>query len=354
MNPDRFIQRRGPVWDELEALLSELERRGPRRTGPERVERLLQLYRQASADLAYLRTADAQESVLRRLNRLLVRTHGQLYAGRRRRRAAFRPLRFFLVDYPRLFRGAAGPMLASFLLCVGVYLLAYEAVQEQPALIVDIMGGPGAEQEFVGQKSPEDITERFDQAKQAMGSSVFSSVIMANNIYVALTAFALGMTAGLGTVYVLIVNAAMVGGIAGAFARSGIESTLWATLLPHGALELSAIVVAGGAGFVLGWSIWCPGDRTRRRALREESAKAVKLALGLVPAFVVAGFMEGFVTPSEQLPQWVKVALGVALAVVFWAWLLIGGRGVKRGDAVARAEEDEEVPAGAATAAAAV
>ena len=97
-------------------------------------------------------------------------------------------------------------------------------------------------------------------------------------------------------------------------------------ILPHGALELSAVVVAGGAGLLMGYALWCPGQRTRRRALREEGIRAMQLAAGLIPAFVVAGLFEGLVTPSDAIPEAVKVALGIAAAVIFWLYLLLGGR----------------------------
>src|SRR5208283_707261 len=124
-----------------------------------------------------------------------------------------------------------------------------------------------------------DIRERFGHE----GSPMLSSFVITNNIRVALTAFALGITFGLGTIWVLAVNGAMVGGIAGAFAKSGIQWQMWMVILPHGALELSAIVIAGGAGLMVGYGLWAPGQRTRRRALREDVVVAMQLAVGLVP-----------------------------------------------------------------------
>ena len=326
MRLERFIERREPAWGRLGEIVDRAYRRGARGVSGEQAEEMVFLYRQVASDLARLRAAGADPGLVRRVNRLLTRAHAQIYRGRPRR--SFSPRRFFAVTYPRLFRRSGRHMLASFLLCAVVYAMAYQAVQERPELVADILGGGDAE--FMGPKTAADIQDRFRSAKENLSSPVFSSLLMTNNIRVALLAFALGITFGVGTVFVLVLNSAMVGGIAGAFARSGIESTLWATLLPHGALELSAIVVAGGAGLTVGWALWCPGQRTRRRALREETAAAVGIAVGLVPAFVVAGLIEGFITPSETIPQAVKVALGVAAAAVFWAYVLLGGRGAER------------------------
>ncbi len=92
------------------------------------------------------------------------------------------------------------------------------------------------------------------------------------------------------------------------------------------ALELSAIVIAGGAGLLVGYGLWAPGQRTRRRALREDAITAMQLAAGLIPAFIFAGLMEGLVTPSDAIPQPIKVVLGVTAAVVYWLYLLLAGR----------------------------
>jgi len=295
-----------------------VQKRGARGTDARDIEEMLYLYRQASSDLARLRMMDGAPARIRSLNRLLSVAHSQIYQGRPRRKISL--TRFFTHTYPRLFRQTWRYTVTSLLLCVTVYAMAYEIVQHHPEVIADILGG--GDQEFTGIKTPEDITERFKQT----ASPVLSAAVTTNNINVALLAFSFGITFGIGTVYVLVVNSAMLGGIAGAFARSGVEDVLWSTILPHGALELTAIVFAGAAGMVMGWGLVSPGDRTRRRALREEASRAVQLALGLVPAFCVAGVFEGFITPSEVIPQWLKVALGVAVAVLFVAYLLFAGR----------------------------
>jgi uncharacterized membrane protein SpoIIM required for sporulation len=121
----------------------------------------------------------------------------------------------------------------------------------------------------------------------------------------------------------------MVGGLTGAFAKSGLAWKMWMVLLPHGALELSAIVIAGGAGLMVGFGLCAPGQRTRRRALREDCVTAMQLAAGLIPAFILAGLIEGLVTPSDAIDEPVKVMLGIAAAAVYWLYLLLAGRGEK-------------------------
>ncbi len=318
MNLDSWLRQRRPVWKRLEAIIDQLVRRGPRRTPAKDVADLIECYQSACADLARLRVLGAEPDLVEPLNRLIVRAHGQVYRG-----APASPWSlgaFFLRDYPRLFRRTWKFTLASFLISLITACAAFWTVQDSPQTVADIMGG--TDREFYGEKSVADIRERFGHE----GSPMLSSLVITNNIRVALTAFALGITFGLGTIWVLAVNGAMLGGIAGAFAKSGIQWQMWMVILPHGALELSAIVIAGGAGLMVGYGLWAPGQRTRLRALREDVVLAMQLAVGLVPAFAVAGLIEGLVTPSDAVSEGVKVVLGMAVAVTFWLYLLLAGR----------------------------
>ncbi|MCK4659200.1 MAG: stage II sporulation protein M [Phycisphaerae bacterium] len=320
MSLDQIIRKRRVTWDRLETIVSRLAKRGARRTPVKEVNELVHLYREVSADLARIRALEADPALIREINRLVVRAHGQVYRGTSRRSLGLRW--FFMVGYPRLFRQTWRFSLASFLCSALFAVMSYHTVQAHPEIVADILGG--ADQEFQGEKTAEDIKGRF----RSTPAPLLSSVVTTNNIKVALLAFALGITFGVGTVYILIVNGTMLGGFVGAYAASGAAADFWITVLPHGALELSAIVVAGGSGLLMGYSLWCPGQRTRRRALREEALRAGQLVVGLIPAFVVAGFFEGFITPSDQLPDFLKVGLGVSAAVAFWAHLLLGGRRV--------------------------
>lgn len=319
MRLDRWVQQRRPVWDRLAGIVDQVYRRGPRHTAPEDVNEMVHLYRAACADLARLRAQQADPTLVREINRLVSSAHGQIYRGATRRRR-FSLINFFLIRYPRLFRETWKFTLASFVVCAASAAMAFTTVQTHPEIVADILGG--ADQEFYGEKRPEDIRERFGHGP----NPILSSVVTTNNIRVALLAFALGITFGIGTLFVLVVNGAMLGGLTGAFAASGVGGAFWMTVLPHGALELSAIVIAGGSGLLMGYALCCPGQRTRRRALREDALKAVQLAAGLIPAFIVAGVYEGFVTPTDAMPEEAKVALGVVTAAVFWLYLLLGGR----------------------------
>jgi uncharacterized membrane protein SpoIIM required for sporulation len=322
MKLEAWLRERRPVWKRLETIVDQLLRSGPRRTGGRNIAELIEVYQSACADLARLRAIGAEPALVEPLNRLVIRAHGQIYRG-----SAASPWhlgRFFLRDYPRLFRRTWKFTFASFLVSLAAAFAGYWTVQDNPQIVADVMGGN--DREFYGEKTIADIRERFGH----QSNPLFSSLIISNNVKVALLAFALGITFGVGTIGVLAVNGAMVGGLTGAFAKSGLAWKMWMVLLPHGALELSAIVIAGGAGLMVGYGLCCPGRRTRRRALREDVIVAMQLAAGLIPAFICAGLIEGLITPTDAIPDPVKVALGIAVAVVYWLYLLLAGRGEER------------------------
>ncbi len=318
MSLERFIEDREPSWRRHAELVERVQRHGPRAVAGADLRQLAFGYRDISADLARLRSFDADPDLIRWLNRSVSRAHALIY--RRSTRRGLRLGEFFLVQYPRLFRRYWRYTLASLLISASFAFMAYHTVQAHPEMVADVLGG--ADGEMRGAKTASDIKDRF----QALPSPVLSSLVTTNNIRVALTAFALGATFGIGTVWVLVVNGTMVGGFAGCYAYSDAGYDFWITILPHGALELSAIVIAGGAGLIMGYALWCPGTRTRGRALRESAAVAVRIAVGLVPAFLVAGFFEGFLTPNTALPDELKAGIGIATALVYWGYLLLAGR----------------------------
>jgi uncharacterized membrane protein SpoIIM required for sporulation len=319
MSLETWLKERRQVWTRLDEIVSKIDRSGPRRTGDEKIAELIEVYQSACADLARLRAIGAEPALVDPLNRLIIRAHGQIYRG-----TAASPWnlgRFFLRDYPRLFRRTWKFTAASLFISLVTAFAGYWTVQDNPQIVADIMGGN--DREFYGNKTIADIRERFGHESNPL----FSSLIISNNVRVALLAFALGITFGVGSVAMLAVNGTMVGGLTGAFAKSGLAWKMWMVILPHGALELSAIVIAGGAGLMVGYGLWAPGQRTRRRALREDALTAMQLAAGLIPAFIFAGLIEGLITPTDAIPDPIKVTLGVTVAVVYWLYLLLAGRG---------------------------
>jgi uncharacterized membrane protein SpoIIM required for sporulation len=157
-----------------------------------------------------------------------------------------------------------------------------------------------------------------------------SAFIMRNNIQVSFLAFASGLTAGLLTLWVLFMNGLMIGTLTGLTGFHGIGFELWTFVIGHGVIELTIIFIAGGSGLMLGWAILRPGLLRRRDALAQAARKAVYLLLGAVPWLVVAGTIEGFISPNENIPIPVKWMVGIGSGILLYSYLLLAGHERKR------------------------
>jgi uncharacterized membrane protein SpoIIM required for sporulation len=319
MTPGRFLETRRATWDRLEALISRARERGLRGLTEAELHELTRLYPTAAVDVARARMVQADPGTQRRMNQVAIAAHGLLY-----RRAATRSLpavwQFFRRDYPRLFRRHWPDMILATTIFLMGFLGAYAAARLVPSNAY-LFVPAGLDMSNPGEVTSEDISERFRQ----MSNPPLAAAIVRNNISVAFNVFALGITAGIGTCYILLVNAAMLGGFAAHFTNHGLSYPLWSFLAPHGVLEIFAILVSAAAGLRLGFSLAMPGGRTRSASLRIGARDAVLLVLGTIPMFAIAAFIEGFVTPS-YVPGAAKIVLGLTVAAVVIVYLLAVGR----------------------------
>jgi uncharacterized membrane protein SpoIIM required for sporulation len=176
------------------------------------------------------------------------------------------------------------------------------------------------------------VEEDFAAYYSSEPASQFAAEVTFNNIQVSIAAFALGILACVGTAGILVFNGANVGVAGGLFHAVGEWDRFWGLILPHGLLEITAVIVAGGAGLRLGWTLIDPGDRPRTQALTEEGRRSVVVVLGLIGAFAVAGLIEGFVTGSP-LPTWARVGVGFTVWAAFGAYVVRCGRAAEAASA---------------------
>jgi uncharacterized membrane protein SpoIIM required for sporulation len=284
-SPDKLEQWTG-FYRRAQALLR--SRRALRRlSGPE-LARLIDDYQALTADLARARSLGAARETIDQLNRIAVTGHNLLYGEIRLRQGA--AASYGVGGFARMVRKYAWAVALSALIFFGSALVSFVAVQFYPSLGYDLLAD-----EFLD----------FDPASKdnlhnipSLARPVVSSLIISNNIQVTLLAFGFGLTAGIGTTVLLLFNGIHLGSVAGWMTLHGKDRALWGWIMPHGGTELLAICLAGAAGYILAAAIVAPGQVRRSTALKNAGGDALAIELGCMVMLVIAGFIEGFVSPS--------------------------------------------------------
>ncbi len=314
-----LVARESKRWAGFAAKLAEAQRGGLKGLGEDGVREFVAEYRDLAADLARLRTASkgAEVDEVFYLNRLVAGAHNLLY----RRREIMRQdiTRYLFVEVPREIRASFLPiMLAAALLFVPA-AIAGTAVLRNPS-VAEAFLPPGMLDRAEGGVRRAKTGDGYIDDPQLF-RPVMATQIITNNVQVAMAAFAFGITAGLLTVYLLVSNGISLGAVFGLYGSKGIASLLLAFVAPHGVLELTAICVSGGAGFLLAAALLVPGPRTRKRALAENGRRAIKLVAGAALMLLVAGTLEGFVSPIPYWPIELKLAVSAGTVLLLYAYL---------------------------------
>ncbi len=307
MNIQRWIARREQNWQRLDALLKQLEKKGLKSLKSLEIRELASLYRSVAADLARARTQEVGNTLIQSLQSLTTRAYTQIYQGSRRQEWQA-VVEFYKWGLPTVVQQTF-PYIAA---ATGLFLLgalvAWWYAWQDPAFMSLIV--------------PERLISQVrDEHKLWMGSIVgveplASSGIMINNLSVSFAAVAGGMTAGAYTTYLMVFNGLLIGAVGTLVGQNNLAYPFWAFVFPHGSLELPAIFFAGGAGFLLAKAILFPGKYRRGDALKFYGSQAVQLVFGIVPMLVIAGIIEGFLSPNPSVPDPFKYLFGMGLFVL--------------------------------------
>jgi uncharacterized membrane protein SpoIIM required for sporulation len=315
MSTDRFIHERKKAWQRLEDLLATLDRSSLRRLHREEVRELGRIYRRTASDLAIARAESRDPRLVNYLNSLVIRAHGRIY--RADAQGTRRILDFFARGFPQTFRRTWRYTALAFAAFMLLGVVAFIATWRDPEF-----------SEFAG------IGEGFRYAVKARihwweelneANQIGSSFIMTNNIYVMFRAVALGALFGIGTLREMAFNGAHVGAILALVYREGYGNDLVTFMVGHGVIELSCIFFAGGAGLLIGSALLLPGNYSRADALKMRGMDAIRLLAGCIPLLIVAGIIEGFISPAPIHPL-IKISVAILTGIALYSYLLLAGR----------------------------
>jgi uncharacterized membrane protein SpoIIM required for sporulation len=318
--PDAPQTPRAPVR-RLEELLGIVEKHGLHALGEEQLLELGRVFRRSSALLARARTAGLHGPDVEALNRLLARAYPLVHTLPARKVPSV--FAFLFNELPSTLRREArviGLAWAVFFIGCLVGLVVSLIYPDQAA---DVLLGPGwGEGLHQVATRHENNADWLPDAERPQASAQ----IMTNNIQVAIMAFALGMLLCLGSLYIIAFNGVMLGACAVAVHQAGTDLYFWSFVVPHGVIELPAIMISGAAGLIIGYAIIAPGRLYRAEAVKQATRRAIPLVMGVVLMLITAGLIEGFFSPRVDVEPVVKIAVGCFELTCLLVWVGLGGR----------------------------
>ncbi|UOQ49213.1 stage II sporulation protein M [Gracilibacillus caseinilyticus] len=308
MQLNQFIKQHRQDWERLEVLISEL----PKKKSNTIIEDFQHTYQKVARQLSFSQTYFPNEDVTMYLNELTGKAHNILYQSQHS--SWKQAYHFFSSKFVGLLLKQWKAVVLAMLLFVIAGIASFFAVFENPSHLYGILS--------------EEMAQAFDpgslnESPKVVDAPMMSAQIMTNNIQVAILAFAGGITFGILTVYLLITNGILIGALAAVFWNHGNSYVFWAYIIPHGVIELIAIFIAGGSGLLMGYKLFVPGNYSRGYQLKVQTTRSVQLLIGTIPLFVIAGIIEGYITPSA-LSLEMKYAFAIVTAFGIMAYMVIG------------------------------
>ncbi len=307
MREAAFVRQNKDKWVKYESLFVNNNKLSP--------GQLSDIYIELSDDLSYSKTFYPKSNTTRYLNGLASTIHQKVYSSKKESGSRF--ITFFTKEFPSQFHKHQKQLLLSFLIfaifsIVGAYSSATDA-----AFVRAIMGDAYVNMTL------ENIANEDPMAvyKQASETDMFLGITI-NNIKVSLLAFSLGVLAGVGTVFLIMRNAIMLGSFQYFFYEKGLLWESARTIWIHGTIEISVIIVAGCAGLVVGKSILFPGTYSRLKSFTMGIKDGLKIVISTIPFFILAGFLEGFVTRITTMPDWLAILIIlISLAMILFYYV---------------------------------
>jgi uncharacterized membrane protein SpoIIM required for sporulation len=281
-----FIKKNTPRWQQFESLLAGRSAANP--------DTLADLFIQLTDDLSYARTNYPESQTTLYLNNLTAKVHQSIYRNKKEEKGRF--VTFWKYELPHLFYSVHKQLLYSFIIFMAAAVIGAVSAAHDKTFVRLILGDAYVNMTL------ENIEKGDPMAVyKSSGQMNMFFLITLNNILVSFKAFAYGLLLSVGTAYILLFNGIMLGAFQFFFYQKGMLITSVLSIWIHGTLEISAIVIGGCAGLVMGNSILFPGTYSRLESLKIGAKKGLKIIVGLVPVFIMAGFLESFIT---RLTEW--------------------------------------------------
>ncbi|CAN5584222.1 stage II sporulation protein M [soil metagenome] len=314
---NRFLTDHKDDWQRLEDLLSMQTGRGLRGLSRMEVREFGEMYRRAASDLAIARAETRDPKLINYLNSLVIRAHGKIYRADSQGVNLVR--KFFAEEFPRTFRKNWVYMAIAFGVFAGFAIFGFIATWIDTDFTHFVMLS-GVSQQIA---ADDQWWKSLNDANQVGATSILS-----NNILVTMRVFAMGAFFGVGAFYDLAFEGARLGSVFAACYKINppFGNSLASFVVGHGVIELSCIFFCGGAGMMIGYAMIDPGDLTRSQALKKKGIEAARIVIGCACFLVVAGTIEGFLSPSD-LPPIVKIATGLGTGIAMYGYLLFAGSG---------------------------
>lgn len=307
-----FLRQNSDKWKSFEALL-----KNPKK---ESADTIADLYIKISNDLAYAQSNYPDSKTTAYLNELAIKAHNTLY---RNKRADLRTIiDFWKKDIPEIFSRRQKELLVSFLIfSVAITIGAASTILED-SFVRSILGDRYVNMTIQNIENQDPLAVYKDEHAMNM----FLGITI-NNIRVSFIAFVAGLITSIGTGLILFNNGIMVGSFMTFFAQNALLKEAILVVFIHGTLELSAIVIAGAAGLVMGNSFLFPGTFSRYEAFLKGSKEGAKMVVALVPVFILAGFLESFVTRYTEMPVWLSLSIiGGSAAFILYYFVILPQR----------------------------
>jgi len=320
----RFLAEERRHWTELEATLDRIDRNPHQRMQLTELLKFHELYERASADLAKIETFASEPEIRRYLEGLVARAYGEIHETREKQQR-LNPWRWFVEKFPQTFRRHLGPFWLALAVTIAGCVFGGVAIRIDPEAKQVIMPFPGLRDD------PSERVRREESSKEdrlAGRKSTFAAQLMTHNTQVAIFTMALGITWGAGTTITLFYNGVILGAVAVDYVYAGQARFLLGWLLPHGAIEIPAILLGGQAGFLLASALIGWGSRKpRRQRLREMAPDLTTIIFGAGVLLVWAGLVESFLSQYHQpvIPYALKIAFGVTELVALTLFLARSG-----------------------------